>query len=152
VRTTDLSQTFTVTAVPTNPNWDQANNGYDIAAGIQSISVPVVNNAAGSAGNVGVGTITVISSAMPGIDTVTNAAALSGGSDSETGRPVLARFVAFIASLSKATKAALTFAVTSLQIGAECTITEAQNLDGSPHLGYSLRQSTTALETHQPPS
>lgn len=136
VRTTDFSQTFAVVAAPTNPAWDAVNNGYSIAPGTQSVAVPVVNTVAGTAGNVAVGTITIIASAMTGIDTVTNAAAMTGGSDSESDAAFLSRFVAFIGSLSKGTKAALAYAVASLQIGAQSTITETQNPDGSAHLGF----------------
>ena len=52
--------------------------------GIGSVTVPVSAQIAGSAGNVQAGTVTLIGTAIPGVDTVTNANAFETGEDAET--------------------------------------------------------------------
>jgi uncharacterized phage protein gp47/JayE len=138
VRTLDGTQSFTVVLDPTNGAYSAASNGYVIPIGIASVSVPVTANIPGPAANVGAGTIGLIASATPGVDTVTNAAALTGGATAESDAALRARFVTYIASLSKATEIAIGFAVSSLQLGAEYTITENTDTNGNPVFGFFL--------------
>lgn len=130
VQTADGTQTFAVTADPTNPAFSAAQNGYNLAAGVLAITVPVAAATAGSGGNVAAGSITSISTPIAAIDTVTNAAAFANGLDAETDTALRTRFVAFIASLSKATRAAVAFAVTSVQQGLTYTLVENYDYPG----------------------
>ena len=127
VRTSDGSQSFTVVADPSRSTWSAAQNGYVVAAGVASVTVPVAAVVAGSAGNVQAGSITLIAAAVPGVDTVINAAPTAGGLDAESDSALRARFAGYIASLSKATTAAVGYAVASVQQGLQYTIQENSN-------------------------
>jgi uncharacterized phage protein gp47/JayE len=101
VSTSGNAQSFVVLADPTNPAYSASMGGYNLAAGVASVTVQIAANVAGSAGNVQPGAITVISSALAGIDSVTNAAVLTGGIDAESDAAFKLRFGNYLASLSK---------------------------------------------------
>ena len=138
VRTIDGTQNFTVSLDPTNPSFSLAQNGYIIPIGVTSVTVPVVANIPGPAANVAAGTIGLIASSGPGLDTVTNAAPLTGGALAESDSALRADVPTYFASLSKATKIAVTFAITRLQLGAQCTILENTDTTGLPVFGFFL--------------
>lgn len=138
VRTLDGTQTFTVSLDATNVSYSSSQNGYILAIGIGSVTVPVVANIPGAGANVAAATIGLITSSTPGVDTVTNVAALSGGASAESDQGLRARFVAYIASLSKATVAAIIFAVNSLKLGVACTVIENQDPSGNTVYGLIL--------------
>lgn len=127
VRTTDAAQTFTVSADTASPLWDPAQGGYSLPAGTVSADLPVVASVAGTSGNVQAGTISLIASALPGVDAVTNPAPFMDGMDAESDPALRARFQAYLASRSRATQAAVGYAVVSVQQGLSYTISE--NLD-----------------------
>ncbi len=135
VRTADGSQTFAVTTDITNPNWLAASNGYLLAAGVGSLTVAVVAQVAGSAGNVQAGTITLLVTAIPGIDTVVNAAPTQDGLDAETDAAFRSRFQNFVQSLSRATPLAVQYAVNSIQQGLNCVVSENADTTGNVHPG-----------------
>lgn len=137
VSSADGSQTFTVitntasqfyTATPVA--------GYTMPANIASITIPVQCSAVGSQGNVQAGTISQITTPLTGIDTVINTSALVNGQPAETDPQFRSRFISFIASLSKATDAAIAFAVTSLAPNIQATVTDNQNPDGTTNNGF----------------
>lgn len=136
VQTADGTQQFSVIVDTTNPAYSAALGGFVVAVGVSSITVPVQANTAGAAGNALAGTVTQITGALPGIDTVTNANAFANGADPETDAAFRARFVLWIASLSKSTKAAIAYAITSLQQGVSYTLTENQDINGNVVAGY----------------
>lgn len=136
LETADGSQQFAVVGDAGNPLFSTGLNGYTMPAFVASITVPVKSLASGYQTNVAAGALTVLTTQISGIDDVVNAAAFSGGIDSETDAALRVRFVAFIASLSKATVAAIKYAVNSLHYGVQCTVTENFNYDGSPRNGY----------------
>lgn len=70
------------------------------------------------------------------VDQVTNPAAFVGGQDAESDDDFRARFRMWIASLSKATRAAITFALSNVQRGVSFTLTENVSWDGRPQPGY----------------
>jgi uncharacterized phage protein gp47/JayE len=129
VTTGDGTTQFIVGTDTTNSAWSAAQNGYLLGIGVSSIRVPVAAVSAGSAGNVLPGTISLIASAIPGIDTVTNTLALTGGLDAETDAAFRLRFQSFIDSRTRATVQAVTYAATSIQQGVTCTVQE--NTDGT---------------------
>jgi uncharacterized phage protein gp47/JayE len=135
VKTGDGAQTFTVTLDTGNALWNAAFSGYLVPVGQVSATVPVAAQAPGAAGNVQAGAISLLASAMPGIDTVTNAAPLANGFDAETDDLFRARFAAFIQSRSRATKLAVQAAIQSVQQGLQFTILENTASDGSYQLG-----------------
>lgn len=125
--TSDGSQSFAVTADATNPAYSASLGGYALAAGIAAIDLPVTASVAGAAGNVLAGAIGLLASAIPGIDTVSNAAPLTGGLDAESDTAFKARFGNYLASLSRATVGAIEEAVAGVQQGLSVSISE--NID-----------------------
>lgn len=136
VETADGSQSFAVVKDTTNPRWNEARQAYVLPPGVASVTVPVVAATPGAAGNVASGTVTVLAGAMPGIDTVTNAASFFSGSDQETDVAFRARFQLFIASLSKATKSAIAFAIASLEQNLTHALVENETYDGEERRGH----------------
>ena len=135
VRTSDGAQTFSVTVDSTNSAWSTASNGYVVAAGLASLDLPVVAVVPGSAGNVQAEAIAVLASAVPGIDSATNAAAFQNGLDAESDDAFRSRFQNFIASRSRATPAAVGYAITSIQQGLNYAIQENVSPAGLPSPG-----------------
>ncbi len=136
VGSTDGSQQYTVTIDTTNPLYNAGLAGYLIPAGTASATVPVVASTAGAAANALIGTVTVIVGSISGIDTVTNLAVFAGGVDQEEDTPFRARFVLWVRSLSKGTKAAIEYALSSMQQGVSYTLTENQDYSGNLLYGY----------------
>jgi uncharacterized phage protein gp47/JayE len=127
-------QNFMVTADPINPAYSAG--GYTLAAGVASLTVPVAATNAGSAGNVQPGAIAVVSAALAGIDTVTNAAVLTGGIDAESDAAFKLRFGNYLASLSKATDVAIGAAIAAVQQGLSYVISENIDQTGAVQIGH----------------
>lgn len=110
--TADQTQSFAVTTDATNPAYVAAPvAGYTIGPLVAALTVPVQAVTPGSGGNVLAQTIALISSALPGVDTVTNAAAFTNGADAETDEALKTRFQSYLSTLSKATLGAVGQAV-----------------------------------------
>lgn len=77
--------------------------------GVVAKAVTMTADLAGASGNVGAATITKINTAILGITSVTNPAALSGGSDEETDDARKKRFQDFVTGLARGTKGAIEF-------------------------------------------
>jgi len=135
VRTSDGTQSFTVAGDVTVPGFSAALGGYPLAPGVASVTVPVVASAAGAAGNVQANAISLIAAALPGVDTVSNAGALVGGQDGENDDALRARFSHFMASLARATPAAIGYAIAGVQQGLHYTLAENALPDGSARIG-----------------
>lgn len=131
VQTADGTQKFFVTIDITNSAYNAGLGGYVIAPSTSSVNVPVQAVNAGTQGNVLAGSISVLATAISGVDTVTNAADFINGIDAESDAAYRARFPLYLASLSKATKTAVSYAVTSLQQGLSLTITENYDYSGN---------------------
>jgi uncharacterized phage protein gp47/JayE len=136
VGSTDGSQQFSVTIDTANPLYNATLGGYLVPAGTATATVPVIASTAGAAGNALVGTVTVIVGSISGVDTVTNTGVFNNGVDPETDSRFRARFILWVQSLSKGTKAAIGYALASMQQGVTYTLTENQNYDGSLNYGY----------------
>jgi uncharacterized phage protein gp47/JayE len=93
--------------------------------------VPVAASVAGSAGNVQSGAISLIVASLPGVDTVTNANATTGGLDAESDAALRTRFTAYLSSLFRATTSAVGYAVASVQPGLQYTIQENATQSGA---------------------
>jgi uncharacterized phage protein gp47/JayE len=103
---------------------------------VSSVNATVVAGSAGIAGNVQPGAISVLNSAVSGIDTVTNAAALTGGMDPESDTAFRARFGNYLASLSRATNIAIGSAISAIQQGLSYAINENVNQAGATQMGH----------------
>jgi len=134
VSTADGSQRYTVTVDTTHPAY--TTSGYVVAAGVASVTVPVTAVVAGAAGNATIGQITSISQAISYIDTVSNTAAFTNGSDAEKDPALRARFILYLASLARATAAAIGYAITSVRTGITYKLIENQQYNGTTDNGY----------------
>ena len=119
VKTSDGSQSFLVTGGP-----------FVRAQGTASITVPVIAAVADAAGNVQAGSISILGTAIPGIDTVTNPLAFTGGADSESDAALRARFVTYLNTRSQATEQAVVNAIESVQQGLSYVVQENMTAAG----------------------
>ncbi|VVC75982.1 hypothetical protein AQUSIP_12830 [Aquicella siphonis] len=136
VQTSNAVAVFSVTADTTDPNYNASLNGYVLNAGITSITVPVQATVAGTSGNVGANTITVAISPIAYVDTVTNAASFTNGMNAENDADFRARFVLYLASLSKATYSAIAYAIETVTGVTSYSITENEDYSGTTKYGY----------------
>ena len=136
VQSQDGTVTYAVIADATQPTYNASLNAYVIPAGTASATVSAQAVTAGSAGNVQIGVLTSLTSPIPGVDTVTNAAAITNGIDAESDAALRARFQLYIQSLEKGTLAAVGYALASMQQGITYTLTENQTYAGAQQLGY----------------
>jgi hypothetical protein len=139
VRNGDGSQSYDVMADPTNIYWStsvQPSGGYVLPVGVLSLSVNIQAEIAGSAANVVAGGISLAGSAFANIDTINNPVAITNGQDAETDAAVKLRFVAYIASLSRATPAAVLNAVSTVQVNLSARLLENVNEVGQTDMGH----------------
>ncbi|PYD81379.1 hypothetical protein CFR80_11980 [Komagataeibacter oboediens] len=126
---TASSVVYTVVEDSTNTAWSAADSAYIRPAGTASVTIPVQCATTGTGGNVAAGAVCLLGTAVSGIDTVTNAAALTNGSDGETDAALRTRFVSYINSRSKATVSAIENAVTD--VSADLIYQVVENVDTS---------------------
>jgi uncharacterized phage protein gp47/JayE len=138
VKTQDGSVSFAVTADPNNPAWQITLSTYCLAVGVMSTDLPISASVSGLSGNVLASTITLLASAVPGIDLIDNANATSGGEDPETDDALRIRFATFFAARSRATLEAVGYAISL--VGANLTYVIQENVDatGNANLGNML--------------
>ena len=135
VRTSDGSQSFVVLPGAGNTAWNAALAGFTLGAGVASITVPVAAVTSGSTGNVQAGAISLLATAIPGIDTVANASSLAGGLDAESDAALRSRFSSYLVSRARATPLAIGNAILSVRQGLSYTIQENIAPDGSSRIG-----------------
>ncbi|WP_261797149.1 baseplate J/gp47 family protein [Ralstonia sp. TCR112] len=135
IQTADGTQQFTVVADTSQSAYSASLGGYVIAAGITSAVATVQAVNTGTITNVLANTITTLTQAVQYVDTVTNGAAFTNAIDTETDTAFRARFVAYINSLSRATKAAIGAAILAVQQGLQYTLTENQTYAGATQMG-----------------
>jgi uncharacterized phage protein gp47/JayE len=138
IKTQDGSVSFAVVVDPNNLTWQSSLNCYCLAAGVMSVDLPISAALAGSAGNVLANTITVLASAVPGIDFLTNAVATVGGEDPETDTALRTRFANFFAARSRATLDAVGYAISSVGSNLNYLIQENIDAAGNRKLGNML--------------
>lgn len=136
VSSLDGTQQYAATTDPTNAAYSLALGGYVMAIGVSSVTVTVQAVTPGAASNAVAGGIAVISSAIPGVDSVTNASAFTNGANAETDPAFLSRFRSFMASLREATPRALAWAITNLQRGVACVWVENFQYGGTAQPGF----------------
>lgn len=136
VQTADGSQKFTVVADTNQAAYNAGSNAYILPGATASITATVTSVKAAAAANVLAGALNTLGQAIAGVDSVTNGANFTNGADAESDAAFRARFVSYIASLSKATKAAIANAVLSVQQGINYSITENFNYAGAAQPGY----------------
>lgn len=135
VQTADGAAQYAVIGDTTNSAYDPAQGAYVLPAGQASITVLIQCLTAGSIGNVSAGAVSDLAVSIPGVDTVTNASDLQNGFDAEQDSPARARFVLYLASLSKATLAAIAAAIAAVKQGIAWQIIENKNFAGATQAG-----------------
>jgi len=136
VETADGSESYLVALDTGNSSWVAARQAYVMGAGVTSVTVPVEAETPGASGNAAAGAVTIIASAVPGVDQVTNAASFFSGADPETDIAFRARFQLFIASLSLAVKPAVAYAIASLEQNLTHVLVENETYDGEARRGH----------------
>lgn len=136
IQTADGTQQFTVIADSTQPAYNATLNGYVIPAGTASAVATVRAVNTGTVTNVLANTITVLTQAIQYVDTVANAAGFTNGVNAESDSAFRTRFIAYLASLSKATPAAVKYALSVIQGGVTYALTENQQKTGTTDNGY----------------
>ncbi|MBX9901260.1 MAG: baseplate J/gp47 family protein, partial [Burkholderiaceae bacterium] len=91
VQTADGSQLFTVVIDVANGAYSAGLGGYVMGIGTTNVTVPVVANVLGSAGNVLANPIKSLTQSITFVDTVTNASHLTAGSYAEADAALRAR-------------------------------------------------------------
>lgn len=135
IQTADGTQQFTVIADTNQSAYSATLGGYVIAASVGSAIATVQAINTGSVTNVLANTITTLTQAIQYVDTVTNAAAFTNALDAETDTAFRARFVAYLGSLSKATKAAIGAAILAVKQGLQYKLLENVNYAGATQMG-----------------
>lgn len=136
VETADGSQRFMVVADLLNSAYDPGLVAYVMGVGVGDVTVPVVAVTNGVAGNVLAGSVTVITSAIPGVDTVTNVEPFVGGQDAESDPEMRLRYRAYILSLREATPAAVIYHASTVQPGLKLLLVENVTRAGTPRRGF----------------
>ena len=128
------AQAFAVVSDPSRPEWN--GSGYTLSATANSVRVPIQAITPGRAGNVQSGVLILLSTAVPGIDAVTNDYPASGGLDAESDPALRVRFSGFIDSRTRATAQAVSFAIQSVQQGLQFVIAERLDPAGAIRPGH----------------
>ena len=136
VKTGDATITFSVVADPSNPAFVPAAMVFAIPAAASSLTVSGQATVTGAIGNVAASSITLLATAMPGIDSVVNTSAAAGGMDAESDVALRARFANFLDSRSRATPAAIAFTIASLQQGLSYVLGENVDASGATRPGF----------------
>lgn len=136
LKTIDGTLNFVVTEDDTNPDWNADQGGYLAGVG-NAVSVPITANAAGTAYNVQANTITLISGSLAGFQgTLTNLNPVTNGVDAETNEQALPRFWQYFVSLREGTKAAIQYAIGTVQQGLTFSFVPNGTADGSIRPGF----------------
>jgi uncharacterized phage protein gp47/JayE len=136
VKTTNLLLQFTVIADTSNPNFNIGLNSYVMGAGIGSTLAKVQCETPGVSGNVSAGLITVISSAITGVDTVNNLLPFTNGVAIESDAAFRARFAMYMQSLSRGVLLAYAFVLASIPQITRYNVVENLTFGGSPEPGF----------------
>lgn len=134
--TTDLSAIFVVVADQSNFAYRTDVNAYLVSPGVTNIDVPVQALVPGTASNVLAGTVTLLRSTIPGIDTVNNSLPMNAGLDAETDAQIKARVPLFFESLARSTEKAIGYAISIVQQGLNYSIIENEQYSGQADIGY----------------
>jgi uncharacterized phage protein gp47/JayE len=140
VATQDGSQVYVVQLDALNPAYNAGlggpDGGYVMAGGTGTVTVKVAAKIGGAASNAVAGAVNTITSAIAGVDAVTNASAFTNGLDAEKDEELLKRFRLFVAALRKGNDDAIVYAVQSLQRGVSAKVVGRQLHDGTPKAAY----------------
>lgn len=136
LKSTDGTLAYTVVADSTQAAYSASQNAYLAPSGASTLTVTVQCTTVGSAGNVPQGSVSVIASNVNDWTSVSNASAVTNGADPESDDALRARFVAYLAALSRGTVAAVEYAIESVQPNLTYRILENTAPDGTALDGF----------------
>ena len=131
VLTGDLVNTYGVSVDTANAAWNTPLAGYLMNVGVDSATLPVASLSSGASGNIQAGTIALLGNAVPFVDTVTNPAPFENGQDQESDAALKGRFVNYINTRSRATPAAIDYAISTVQPGITFDVLENTDASGA---------------------
>ena len=131
INTADGTQTFAVTADPTNAAYSATLGGYTMPSMTTALTVPVAASVAGSGGNIAANSLTTSTTPITGVDLVTNAAAFTNGADAESDPALRVRFQAFILGLARGDHYGLAYAIKSIAVNVEYSLVESYDYSGN---------------------
>lgn len=126
---------FEVVADSTQSAYNAAAGGYVLSPGQTSVIATVEALVGGSGSNVLSGLLTQFGSSVPGIATITNPSPITNGVDAESDASFRLRFILYLSTLAKATKAAIMAAAEGVQQGLLISLLENQQPNGTTLLG-----------------
>ena len=103
------TQVSTISSANESEKIYTTNNQVAIGIGQTSVDADVTCTVPGAIGNTGTGTITTLKNTINGVETVTNAEPVSGGSERETEEQRRIRFIEYVSTLSRGTIAAVEY-------------------------------------------
>jgi uncharacterized phage protein gp47/JayE len=127
---------YQVVADTTQPGYVPSQDAYVILTGQSSVTATVQSTQAGANQNVQANQLTQIGSGISSVSTVTNSAPIINGQDAESDAALRVRFIAYLASLSKATEQALLYAITSVQQGLKVNLLDNEGPQEQQIFGY----------------
>lgn len=121
--------------------YDSVANGYWIAAGTSSVTVPVQCVAGGTQGNVQANTVTQILAGpgyppIAGATTVTNTQAFTNGTNYETDAALKTRFTNFVSTGTVGTQNALRAAILGVAANLTYSLADGTNASGASQAAY----------------
>lgn len=135
VQTPGGATQYQAVADTTQPTWSASLNAYVMAPGQTSLTATVQALVAGTGPNVSAGALSQIASSVPGIDTVTNGAAINNAVNAESDTAFRARFVLYLAGLARATEGAILSAIAGVQQNLQVNLLENETPSGATQLG-----------------
>ena len=131
VQTLDGTQNFTIIADPTNGAYSASLSSYVVAAGVSTMTVLATCSTVGASGHVAANSISVMTTAIAGVDYVNNSSAFTGGASAETDSALKARFVLYILGLARGNHYGLAAAIANTNLVVQYTLTENYTYSGA---------------------
>ncbi len=131
VQTTDGTQNYAVVADTANAAYSAALGGFTMTSWSSTITVKVQATSAGSAANAAAGAVAVMTTAITGIDAVTNGAPFTGGTSAETDSALKARFALFILGLARANRYGVESALAALSASIQYQVVNGYAYSGA---------------------
>lgn len=131
--------TFTVTVPPSGasyPAYDAASASYIITSSNLNCLAPVTCNQVGTIGNVNASAISIINNSLVGVTNVSNASAFTNGVNTWSDAETKVQFILYIQSLSRATQAAINYAISQVPNIQRWIIIENEDTSGNTDLGF----------------
>lgn len=126
---------YEVVANTNDPAWNPGANGYVLPIGSLFVNPTIQAVIPGPGSNVAANVLTQFGSSVPGIASCTNPEPITNGVGAESDADFRSRFILYLATLAKATRAAILAAAESVQQGLLIALLENQQPNGMPLLG-----------------